>query len=428
MAFMVPFWYNSGPLYYPDSLGYIFWGLQHKVPPERAGVYGQFIRFVSLGKSLWLPVLLQAFLVGWMLRLVFRSIFGITSFGYLLASGLFLGIFSSLGWTASMLMPDLFCAICSLALGILALFPSRLSTFQRLTLILVLLISSFQHVSIFLINLLILMGLALCFLWEGKFKTHAFALSRLLTLVMLGYVGIGLIHRQLEGSFFVSKSSKAFLLGRLAETGILADYLTENCPGKPLKLCDIRSQLPMGSEYFLWNKASFIHQKGGLHDDQGAYKEVIDGVFSSPRYLFWFAVEGLKATGQQLFMIKAGDGLGGGQKAQLQFFPWDEAIYNQSHQNQGINFDTFNTLIYIGLLISVVAFLTTGSRRSLTPELKSFGIFLLILFVANAAVNGALSTPLHRYQTRVFWLADVWLLAALFPTIRHYFSSDPQSR
>lgn len=424
VAFLLPLWYNGAPLYYPDSMGYLFWGMQLKVPPERAAVYGLFIRFFSLGKSLWLPVLAQSFLIAFALRFLWKKILKVSSFFYLLAGCIFLGIFSSLGWTAAMLMPDLFCAISSLVIGFLLLFPHRMTLPESLIFILIFFFASIQHVSIFLINLLILGAFGVYFLFTKRLKSKWFRISRLVSMVLIGYVAIGFIHKSLEGKFFISKSSNAFLLGRLAETGILANYLDEHCPNQPLKLCDIRPTLPMRSEYFLWNESSFIHQKGGLHDTQGAYGEVISGVFSSPKYVVQFALAGLEATAQQLFMIKVGDGLEAGEKPQLMFFQRDEKNYIHSRQNQTIDFDPFNGLIYAGLGILTALFLITRSYQKLSPELKMFGIFLLFLFLANAAVNGALSTPLHRYQTRVFWLADVWLLAALYPAFRQRFSSE----
>jgi hypothetical protein len=51
--------------------------------------------------------------------------------------------------------------------------------------------------------------------------------------------------------------------------------------------------------------------------------------------------------------------------------------------------------------------------------LTELGFFIITLLLINALVNGALSTPLNRYQVRVFWLIYFWLLAALYPAVKN---------
>jgi hypothetical protein len=132
---------------------------------------------------------------------------------------------------------------------------------------------------------------------------------------------------------------------------------------------------------------------------------------------------------KQFFLLDIGDGLGGGEKLnQLRFFPGNESDYNMSKQIGQINFFRLNDFCYLVLAGLVFLFVRSRAIFDLSPDLKITAIFIVILLISNALVNGALSTPLNRYQVRVFWLVYLWLLAALYPVLQPYFSSDPKSK
>lgn len=397
-------------------------------PPERAGSYAVLLHFISLGKSVWYVILFQGFILAYVLRIIWIKVLKIHNVAYLFFTSFLLGIGSSAGWTASMLMPDIYCTISHLILVILLLFRHEVKTPERFLLIVLFLISSTQHVSIFLINILIISGLIGYYLIVGQYRRHWLQLKAMFFLVLVSYIGIGLIHKSLTGEFFISKSSHAFILGRLAETGILSNYLSENCSKKDIKLCAIANQLPVSAEYFLWSPNSFIQQFGGLHDEQGIFRQITSDLFSQPKYCLQFGQSSIKAMMKQLTLIDIGDGLGSGFAGfQLRYYGSDFADFKMSKQVQGIDFEHVNLFQYGLLLLLITLCFYTKSHLSLSPELKMFGLFLIFLFLANPLVNGSLSTPLNRYQTRVFWLADVWLFAALFPAIKHYFYSVTKS-
>jgi hypothetical protein len=426
---LIPLWYNGSPLYYPDSMGYIFWGMQGMEIPERAATYGLFVRYFSLGQSLWLNIYFQAFLTAFIVRILWFKILEINNPFYFLFSCLVLGLGSSLGWTLATLMPDIFCTLSAVCLFLLLFFRSRYSVSTRWFLILIFVFCSIQHVSIFLINMLLLAFFSVWLWVKGQFKTQIIGLAGLFFLVFLSNIGIGLVHKMVSGSFYISKSSGSFLIGRLAETGILGRYLDENCASNPGPLCQMRTALPMGAEYFLWNENSPIKTTGGLHDANGYYKEAIADILTSPKYLAYFVEAGLRSAMKQFFLLDIGDGLGGGEKLnQLRFFPGNESDYNMSKQIGQINFFRLNDFCYLVLAGLVFLFVRSRAIFDLSPDLKITAIFIVILLISNALVNGALSTPLNRYQVRVFWLVYLWLLAALYPVLQPYFSSDPKSK
>jgi len=426
---LIPFFYNGAPLYYPDSMGYLFWGMQGLPPPERAGTYCMVIKGLSFGNSLWLVPVFQGLLVAGFLRFLFVRIFNIDKPVYLYFSSAVLGLGSSLGWTTAMLMPDIFCALSSLSLIILLLWRQRLHFTERVLVILLFIASSLQHVSIFFINVLIIIGFTLYFLFTGESKRHWLNLLTMTTLIVLSYVGIGLIHKSMTGRFFISQSSNAFLMGRLIETGILSNYLDQTCSVEQNPLCKYRGRLPMSCEHFMWNKESFLNETGGLNDRQMLYGQTIQKIFSKPKFIFLFAQAGMKSMLKQCLLVKVGDGLGRTKSnvPQLKFYVSDLSDYHMSRQKAGIDFDWVNNLLFAVMGILLFLLFRNYSSLHISGEIRMFGIGLILLFLANALVNGALATPLNRYQARVFWLADVWLLAALFPVLKSYFSFESKS-
>jgi hypothetical protein len=211
---LIPLWYNGSPLYYPDSMGYIFWGMQGMEIPERAATYGLFVRYFSLGQSLWLNIYFQAFLTAFIVRILWFKILEINNPFYFLFSCLVLGLGSSLGWTLATLMPDIFCTLSAVCLFLLLFFRSRYSVSTRWFLILIFVFCSIQHVSIFLINMLLLAFFSVWLWVKGQFKTQIIGLAGLFFLVFLSNIGIGLVHKMVSGSFYISKSSGSFLIGR----------------------------------------------------------------------------------------------------------------------------------------------------------------------------------------------------------------------
>ena len=350
--------------------------------PERAATYGLFVRYFSLGQSLWLNIYFQAFLTAFIVRIIWFKILEINNPFYFLFSCLVLGLGSSLGWTVATLMPDIFCTLSAVCLFLLLFFRSRYSLSTRWFLILIFVFCSIQHVSIFLINMLLLAFFSVWLWVKGQFKTQIIGLAGLFFLVFLSNIGIGLVHKMVSGSFYISKSSGSFLIGRLAETGILGRYLDENCASNPSPLCQMKTALPMGAEYFLWNENSPIKTTGGLHDANGYYKEAIADILTSPKYLVYFVEAGLRSAMKQLFLLDIGDGLGGGEKLkQLRFFPGNESDYNMSKQIGQINFHRLNDFCYIVLAGLVFLFIRSRAIFDLSSDLKITAIFIIILLI-----------------------------------------------
>lgn len=409
-------------------MGYIFWGMQKLPPPERAGSYAMLIQAISLGKSVWHLIYLQGFLVAYLLRVFWVRIFKIDHPAYFYFSAFLLGIGSSLGWTAATLMPDIFCAVSSLVLFLLLFYFQVFTLPEKWGMVALFVFSSLQHVSIFLVNLLIIIFFGCWFLFQGTFRKKFSNWAVSFVLAAGSYVGIGLLHQSQTGTFFISRSSQAFLFGRLAETGILSNFLYQNCGESSSEICQVKHWFPMSNEALLWKNPELLQHLGGLEDRKGIFQKTNRAILSHPKFLFQFGMAAFKSMMKQLTLVEVGDGLGPYKDIfQLRFFGTDYADYHMSKQKSMIQFSYVNTLIYAITTTLLLVFFISRSGFSLSIEAKNFFIFMVILFIFNALINGGLATTLHRYQTRVFWLLDVWLLAAIYPALRQYFTADPSA-
>lgn len=409
-------------------MGYIFWGMQKLPPPERAGTYSSFIQFISLGKSLWFVILFQAAIAVYLLQLLFKRILLIENQAYLYFSALVLGLGSSMGWTVATLMPDFFCAASSLIFYILGFHSDRISKVERWFLAALALFCSMQHVSVFFINLLVVNFFVIRWLLRREWRHYRWPIGFLLPIVLLGYLGIGLVHMSLTGRYFISKSSQAFLFGRMAETGILSNYLYQHCGDSQTDLCKVKHWFPMSNESLLWKNPELLRYLGGMEDKKEIFKTTNRAILSSPKYLFQFGQASFKSMMKQLTLVEVGDGLVPFKDIfQLKFFGSDHADYLMSKQKMGINFEKVNTFQFcvLGLFLWLAVY--TKAFHNLNQTHKNFLLFIVILLISNALINGGLATPLNRYQTRVFWLVYVWLLAVLYPALQPYFSSERKS-
>ncbi len=421
---LIPLFYNGCPLFYPDSMGYIFWGQQGQPVPERVSTYALMIRGISLGRDLWFVIVFQTLIGAYLLRAIWQKIQGRPLDGLFFGAVACLGLLSPLGWTASTLMPDLFCVMSSLFLYLL-LFPEdgkkpsylHLGGFA---------ICASQHLGNLMINGLLLGLFFAYFLWQRELRKKVAGLVLGLAGLVISYVGIGAVHYSMSGEFYLTKSSSAFLTGRLIETGLASQYLDQH-QGEMPSFQLFRKQLPMSAEHFLWNKDSPIYSLGGLHDSFGKMAVFNKEVLSSPVYLFLFAKAGVKSGFKQLLQLDLGDGLLPAANLQLYIYPENHAEYWLSKQQSGIDFKTLNSWCMSFLAILFLFFMLKVLPHGFNNELIQFGLFIVLLFFLNAIVNGALSTPLNRYQVRVFWLVYFWLLAAAYPVLRSNFPVNQKS-
>ena len=411
--------YNGYPLVTPDTGTYVQSALSFNVPDDRPVTYGLFILYTSLfKKTLWFVIFAQSVLLAWlMLRYVEEFVPRFTSAFWRVALLALTAWATGISWYASQLMPDIFTSIGLLALGLVLLGRSR-SKLETGFLLFVVLTSEMMHNSNLLIYSMVVLGFGII---AGVKKLFKQQIVRRVTwlivtaVVLSGWVALPALHKSLGGEFAVSRSSHAFLMARLVESGVMDKFLKDNCgPANSYSLCPYRDNLPNDAIAFLWDGNSPLNKAGGWDAVRDEYKLIIQDILTSPSYYPYLISDGIQSTLRQLTHIGHGDGLQVSREGTTpydrirDFAPFELKKYMNSLQNRGqLNFTTLNERTYGAHLWALVALglvLATPLRKRISPSILVIVVVLGLGIVSNAFVTGALANVLDRLQGRVSWL------------------------
>jgi hypothetical protein len=226
----------------------------------------------------------------------------------------------------------------------------------------------------------------------------------------------------LTGSGFqVSGAGPVFLLGRMAENGMLVDLLYEKCPNDRWQMCEQIESIPINTVDFLWgsDEVSPFQRNGGPNPDNiKEMGEIAASSMSSPYWLQRHAGEAGLATLRQLFLIDPtvilylhlADAVGWSMGTH---FPAEEGKWKSAKQQRGeLRLREWlpglqRWTIFASMLLLVVVVLTRDLRTSVHPSTALAGVVLGMGLLANAAVCGGLSIPHDRYQGRVIALVPI---------------------
>lgn len=428
-----PSLYNRYPLLFSDSGNYMERAFTLIPSVDRPIGYSFFIRAVTWLASFWPVVIAQGLLSSWLIYLVLKDF---VSDRYLLVvhfcSACVLASFSSLGWYASQLMPDVFTSLLVLILYLL-LF-ARLSKFNSFILFPLLgffLTFHYSHFAMVGGMLLVFSVLALLNRLEVKTKHLAGCWLALL----LSWQSIFAYNYVITGKYYFSKSSNVFLMGRLSETGILNQYLKDNCAKSTIKLCDEIDQLPSQAAGFVWWPTSPFNKDGtNWEQSNEAYGQIVADILKTPKYwpsLIW---QTGKSTFKQLFHTSIGSGIfdyDGQSSPYLALKSRKAAELNEyigSRQNfKEIDFNFINRVDGI-LLIAAIIVIVIGISMNLVAYQQQ----LLMLCVAsgyffNAMVTASLANVSDRLQARMTWLILLVAVVVLLDMVQKLRTNDGQA-
>ena len=430
---MAAAFYNGYPLVYSDTGTYVSSGFEGKVPMDRPIVYGLFIRHMSLAVTLWGPVLVQGFLLAWLLRLLWQPYLGERFSGkyfFLLAA---LCIFSPLPWYTGQLMPDIFTAIQILIIALVLTRPV-LSPWLWCCLGGVFVLSCLVHFSNLFIGLLTLLGLQLWAWWRPALARAVFPqrLRRSLLVgawCLLAFLALPSINWLFDGAFTLGKGSYTFIIGRMVDSGMLKMYLDDHCASNEYRLCIYKDSLPENSRAFHWQGSSPLYKEGGWGAPEAEYKRIVWGTLSSPKYLALHVWQSTISVPTQLMQNAIGSGLDYGwyrapesppYQAVQRFFPYEFNAYIGSRQcenpwGQELKFDFFNNLNYWVLCATALAllWLVFVQRNEQTQALLPLLGVLALGVLANAFITSSLAVIADRFSPRVVWMLTMWVFLAL---------------
>ena len=423
---MIAALYNGYPIVDEDTTAFIEQAAYPHFSPDRTPFYGIFIKVASLGWSVWFPVVAQALLMSALLcRYVYlfvaRPAQGLP-FSTWLWIMLAIVALTGVSWTVSQLMADSFAAI--LLLCVLLIYCDDTAKWP-----------------------LIFLYTACAFLAIAMHFSH-FAVAGICGLVT-GIVGYRrknrlLIRRSVwllsacgafwlvmcsanaakHHGFVFARGGNVFLVGKLAETGILEEYLHDKCGETSLRMCDPAQKIPRSLREFLGSGESPLYRLGGWDSGRAEYSSVVTGVFTSPGYAVMFARKaGVSALKQLVFVTPPAAFPAYGKESEpykkvKSYYTDESREYVTSQQQQGLLSASVYRVVYLLVLLLSslwVWMLPRGAVRSRWAVVYG----LIFLFVAaNAITVGVFGSVSPRFQYRIAWVLPATNLLLLFAHYR----------
>lgn len=425
--------YNGYPLVFSDSGTYIGSGFEGKIPFDRPIVYGLFLRHASLAVTLWLPIMVQCFLMAWLLRLLLKPWLSEHFTAKYLMILVVLSAITPLSWYACQLMPDIFT---SLTLLIIALTLTRLDLSRSLLIMLGVLyvFCCLVHFSHLFLGLITVAGLTV-WRWSSAAGKMLLPSAKRLAVVVIwsgiAFLAMPTINWLVEGKFTMGKGSYAFIIGRMVDSGMLKMYLDDYCDKRQYRLCIYKDSLPESSRKFHWESYSPLQKEGGWGASEAEYRDIVWGTLTSPKYIGLHLWESLLSTPTQLMQNAIGSGMDYGwyqspesppAQAVKRFFPHELNEYHASRQcvnlwGQKLDFtflDKVNFWILLGTLLAVIWLIGIHGGDLPAEQRAVFWIFAAGI-LANAFVTSSLGVIADRFSPRVIWLLTLWVLAVLLP-------------
>jgi hypothetical protein len=422
---------NGFPLlYHGDSGTYLSTGFDHWISEQRPIFYGLFLSMASLHRTLWLPVFLQALLLVWIIDRTRAAVVPERRVpGGLWTLMLVVGLATTttICWTASFVLPDLLAPVTLLALALLV-SESVSGPRERAAVMAALAFACVSHSSHMLVASALVVGIAAVRLLAHRGPSTR-GLTRSAVVVAASWLLIpttGLILTHSKRGFVVSGGAHAFMVARLAEAGLLQQFLQTRCPHEGWTLCDHLSAIPRTVDGYLWNPAvdSPFVIAGGFTGARKEHQAILRAMISEPHYVAAMAGESLRATMRLAALLKPLHAPPLGVDSYVprmlaRYLPADLGRYLSSEQARGALVTTPSwagplqaVSVLAGALLFGFFLLRSRTRSALGPKVIYLALAVAVGVFLNAWVCGTLASPEERrYQVRVAFLLP--LMAAL---------------
>lgn len=423
-----PAFYNGFPLLYPDSMTYLDDGrivaralFLHRF----SNYYGLRSFFYSLGilplhwnVTVWPVVALQCLLVAFVLWLVVRAVLPRNTVAHYLVLVLLLSAFTSVGWYASFILPDILGAAVYLSFALLVFARETLSRAERIALYLIAWWGIASHATHFLLAAVLCVLLAVLLGLERQPLRRIFKsvgeVALILALAAAAQLGL---HGYLYGRPSLNGERPPFLMARVIADGPGRWYLEKNCGNLHWAICGHVQNLPDDPDNFLWAQDG-IWQTGSDASNAQLVREEMPLVLATLRAYpgpqlsrFWgnFLLQmsrfGLYDLDPSSWVLEEFDNV-------LPAAARTGYLHSRQQQNV-IPLEFFTTVQFWAVLASLgllAVFLPLLGRRC-PRRLVELGAVVVFMVLANGLLTGALSMPEDRYECRVIWLLP--LLAML---------------
>lgn len=437
-ALCLPAWINRSPLIFADTRAYYLGGLaaldkissvlrhvsgtseiggesidaaMQKAKGVRSAFYSLFTYIPAATVSLWLVILLQAVIIASILRLIFKLLCPGQPMVLRTLFIVGLSMLTTLSWTTSNVMPDIFTAVVALSLIIVVLFWTALSTATRFALFIAIAAGITMHLT----NLPMAVGLLIIALLVAE-KSAWFRAERYLQIGLIGTaIGTAVAAMLLVGvvgfkQWTLTPQAPPFMLARSITDGPGKLYLLEHCPQLGSVMCNHLDKLDQTTDTFMWKP---------------------DGVFSavSPEEQARLRTEDKRfylAAAKEHPWLQLG---AAAQNTVIQLFTFGLREYyipssaDVTPTNLLINdprpedlWWQFPFSIPIYLVVGIALASIARQRKTLSRTQRDF-VILIFATVLLEAVAGAFSEPVPRYEARVVWLIPMTAVLLYFNTL-----------
>jgi hypothetical protein len=420
------FWafFNHYPLLYSDTGSFIASGAEKGFNSARV-YYGLLIRQISMRETLFLVVFAQGLIVSWLIHTVVEQFGTVTN--RLIWSQLIvilLTVFTGVSFHVSQIMADIFTAVSSLCL-LLILFGKNLPKAALIFICILFYYSNICHQTHPVIMLLTLAvtglffflrrkNIASLFRWKRYFLALGISAASWLTLPTANLVYLD--------KFIYSENTFMYRMSGLIEMGIMHLYLEEHCYERNYPLCQYERDTKGGMYNFLWDENSPANLNGGWQAHKAEYTQLMNDIFSEPKYVKLFIRKSIEAAFQQFFSFESGETTSFSQgSAPYGACDWhfhaDMRGFVNSKQNlKQLDFASLNQrqlmFVFLSLFILLGVILSTATTET-NQTFRMIIITLIVILFVNAFMCSVFSIVVDRFQSRVVWLIPLFAMVII---------------
>lgn len=426
LSLLWPALYNGFPLVYSDSGSYIHSGFVNEIPIDRPIFYGLFLRHFSLATSLWFIVVSQAIFVYFVVYLARKRLVKNTKWPVTFILLSIISFTTGLSNYTSQIMPDFFTGLIILAFGLIA--TSKTLHLRDYLLVLLFIFGVIVHLS----NLIVVFGLLFLVIVYSLYKKKSPRYFARIILICLAPLVIALlVSKNYTDKYQLSRAPNIFIYGRMVETGVMQDFLKENCENNQYIFCTQIDRLPESAVGFIWDDKSLLFDTTCRKIDWTyCWEEKNDALGKSINGL-------LKSSSHRnkLLKIYSSDFL-------LQLIDFDIGILtpqkemspsyytidkylkvDKKYYTKALQFkktQEFKTISLIQFIVVILSFLYLLVYMLFLPKIRKLNLFLFITVmgvVGNALTVSFFSTVIDRYQARLIWIIPLMAMLILFSKI-----------
>lgn len=426
-ALLLPALWNGYPLLYFDTKDYVTLAQTGMLPIYRTAGYAYLAWLGPAAGTLWPVIVAQSAIVAYVLyeshRLLTPGLLG----WRLAATLAVVLVLSSLPWVTSEIMPDVYTAPAVLLTLLLALHGDTVGRARWWTWVVLLGIAGLSHPT----HIAVLAGLAVCvtvITWLAR-RGAPFVpmqVSGILAGIVLGFALSLLANWHATGRvFFAPRTTPVLTLAVLLENGLGQRYLQDTCghPGvHQSALCPFRDELPTNANQFLWHDQNFW-KAGGWNGMIPRAAEDVAAI--ARRYPLAFVMSAAKLMSEQLVTVRTGEGfrtMFGFIDGEIRkFYPGDFGEFAAARQQRYPDIldspmpriNQVHVPVALACAVLLCGLVAFAIHRHMAGP-ATIGGLILLAYLGNAFLCGAVSNPADRYGSRMAWLVVAATAAFMF--------------